>query len=48
MRRILRVKQLSQRGGEMAVCWNEEDATVRIMGSCCSVGEKEVEVDVDI
>lgn len=46
MRRILRVKQLSERGGDMAVCWNEEAGTVRIMGTCCSSGEKEVEVDI--
>jgi hypothetical protein len=46
MRRILRVKQLSERGGEMAVCWNQDQKTVRIMGRCCSLGDKEVEVDV--
>jgi lipoate synthase len=46
MRRIVRVKQLSARGGEMSVCWNQEEGTVRIMGECCSLGQKEVDVEV--
>lgn len=42
MNRILRVQQLSERGGEMGVCWDKAGGRVRIMGRCVEVGQGEV------
>lgn len=44
MRYIFRVAQLSERGGEMYVCWNKDAKTVRIMAEACEIRSGEVDL----